>query len=488
MKRVGLRAKFILLILAVLIIIFSIISVVLIRFTTDNLRRDLTNQSKAFASLATEPIGNAYVLYKDSGRIRILQQIEKFTDLDKHISNVQVVDNSGKVLFAQRDGASASLSSSQATSFEPIFENKNGTISRIISPYLEEFGGHRYSVVYDISAQSIDDAISRETIYIAVLTVFALLVTAFLFYLAINRYFLQPMQKLSTTALLVSKGDLDKEIKVDRNDEISDLAKSVNTMADSLKADISKLKDVDKLKTEFMMIASHNLRTPLTIIQGYLDTIKQLKLDAEVSKLIDVITANSERLHILAEDILTISQIEANEKLSLDPQPVDLTALARSIGNEFTVLAKEKGVIFNQDLPERSVNIKGASAHIRSAVWNLLDNALKFNRKGGQVSLTLITDSDSASITVKDTGIGIAAEEISKLFTKFHRGTSTLNYDYEGVGIGLYISQLIIKQHGGLITANSTLGEGSTFVIKLPLTSAQASVSEPSSPSTGTSS
>ncbi len=486
MKRVGLRAKFIFLISVVLTLIFAVIAVILVRFTTANQRTNLTNASKAFASLATDPIGAAYVLYKDSGRVRILQQIEKFTDLDKNISNVAVVDNTGKVLFNQRESSLVNVPEKTASSFEPVYQTANNAAPmRIISPYLENFGAHRYSVVYDISSKTIDEAISRVASYTLISALCALFITALLIYLAIDRFFLLPMQKLSTTALLVSKGDLDKEISIERNDEISDLASSVNTMADSLKDNINKLKEVDKLKTEFMMIASHNLRTPLTIIRGYLETIAQFKLDPEVAKLVEIISANSERLHILAEDILTISQIEANEKLSFDGEPVDLTALVRSISNEFIVLAKEKDIALAIDLPQRSINVNGAATHIRSAIWNVLDNALKFTRKGGQISLSLATDVGNAAISVKDSGIGISPEEMPKLFTKFHRGTSTLDYNYEGVGIGLYISQLIIKQHGGLITASSKLGYGSLFVIKLPQVPVQASSSPPS---TGTSS
>jgi two-component system phosphate regulon sensor histidine kinase PhoR len=107
--------------------------------------------------------------------------------------------------------------------------------------------------------------------------------------------------------------------------------------------------------------------------------------------------------------------------------------------------------------------------HLRSAIYNLLDNALKFTAEQGQIELSLAHVADAIQIVTKDNGVGIAPEEINKLFTKFHRGTSTLNYNYEGTGIGLYLTKLIITEHGGTIAVQSELGKGSTFTITLPL-------------------
>ena len=246
-------------------------------------------------------------------------------------------------------------------------------------------------------------------------------------------------------------------------------------MADSLRANITKLKEVDQLKSEFMMIASHNLRTPLTIIQGYLETMASYPLTPEVAKLVEIISANSERLHILSEDILTISQIEANHQLSADKQPVDLTAVLKAMGDEFTILAKEKGVSFAAQLPPESYKVKAAVTYLRSAIWNIMDNALKFTAKDGHVTLSLTKNGDFALISIADTGIGIAPDEIPKLFTKFHRATGTLEYNYEGVGIGLYITKLVVTQFGGDVSVASTLGKGTTFTIRLPILSQQTS-------------
>jgi len=475
-KRLGLRAKFILLTSSALAVAFALIAFILVRSTSDSLRTSLTNESRSFATLSTDPIGSAFVLYQDSGRVRILQQIQKFTDLDSNITNVSVVDTTGKVLFSQNEGQPATVSTSQAESFKSVYINtKGGTPQRIISPYIDNTGGHRYSVVYEISSRTIQRSVRRAITYILVISLLSLVLTAVLLYLAVNNFLLRPIQLLSIASLAISRGDLERKIEVMSRDEVADLASAVRTMADSLRANITKLKEVDQLKSEFMMIASHNLRTPLTIIQGYLETMASYPLTPEVAKLVEIISANSERLHILSEDILTISQIEANHQLSADKQPVDLTAVLKAMGDEFTILAKEKGVSFAAQLPPESYKVKAAVTYLRSAIWNIMDNALKFTAKDGHVTLSLTKNGDFALISIADTGIGIAPDEIPKLFTKFHRATSTLQYEYEGVGIGLYITKLVVTQFGGDVSVASTLGKGTTFTIRLPILSQQTS-------------
>jgi signal transduction histidine kinase len=237
-------------------------------------------------------------------------------------------------------------------------------------------------------------------------------------------------------------------------------------MASSLKADIAKLKKIDELKSEFLMITSHNLRTPLTIIDGYLEQIKSLDPPAALKKVLEPIGTNVMRLKGFAEDVLTISTIEAGQ-MNVQREPVEMGPVLQNIADEFTALAKQKKLQFKTAVTTDAWVSLGKSS-FRSALWNLLDNAYKFTPEAGHVELTAVTTHDRLEVTVKDSGIGIAAAEIPQLFTKFHRATSTLTYDYGGTGIGLYISKLIVEQYGGTVTVKSTEGEGSTFTISLP--------------------
>lgn len=468
--RVGLQTQFILLIVAGLSVMFALVAIVVIRISTSNLRNSLINESKSFAALSAKPIGDTFVTYQDSGTVKIVQQVDKFISLDTDISNVGVVDVSGKLLYQQHENAGdVTANQSEAGSFDPIYTYQGNKLTRIITPYIEDSGAHRYSVVYSVSYATIDSIVRELANGIVGLAFMALLSSILIAYLLISRLFLKPLGQVSSSAIEISKGNLDHKIEPKRNDEIGDLAVSVNSMAEALKADIRKLKEVDAIKSEFMMITSHNLRTPLTVIQGYLEVLQgNEQLPKAAQDLVAVLRASSSRLAAFAEDILTVSRLETGENVTTHREQTDLAQLLKAIAADFAILAKQKGIEFRSIIGDTACNVLISTPHIRGAIWNLLDNALKFTKEGS-VTLELSQTSNHATITVSDTGEGIAPEEIPKLFTKFHRGTSTLVYNYEGSGIGLYLTKLIIDQHGGLIEVSSELGKGTIFTVQLPL-------------------
>jgi signal transduction histidine kinase len=466
-RRFGLKLRFIGLIVILLTTIFAIIAFVLIQSNTASLRQDLLGRSKAFAALATKPIGDTYLTYQDSGTVQIDRQITTFTQLDNTISNVFVVDSSGKVHYSLNDGAK-SLGASDAASFVPVYKyDATHSIKQIIYPFIEDDGSHQYAVVYNVSSTEVTRAVQSLERSIVMYSLIGLIISALVTYLLINQLFLIPIKQLRDRAIVISGGHYSEQIAVDRNDESGDLAQSVRQMAERLKGDILKLQEVDKVKTEFMMIASHNLRTPLTIIDGYVEMAKSQTITPELRKMLDNIDGNSKRLGVFAEDLLIISSLEAGQKIFTMEQ-IDIDKLTSTIAKDFKVMADSKQIQFTANVAPTGVQIQGSTVHLRSAIYNLLDNALKFTAEQGQIEFDLTHIADTLQIVIKDTGAGIAPEEISKLFTKFHRGTSTLNYNYEGTGIGLYLTKLIITEHGGTIAVQSELGKGSTFTITLP--------------------
>ncbi len=468
MKRLGLRLKFAIVIVVLLALIFGIMAAVLIRQDSKSLRNDLNTKSKLFASLATTPIGNSYLTYQDSGQIKITQQIQSFTDLNQEISNVAVIDTTGKVVFNQHESQRVQVNEQSASTFTPIFDTKNGIVERIVVPLIEDNGSHRYNLVYFVSSASVEATIHSTEMSILWFAILGLLASIVITYLLTNWLFVRPIGQVSQQALAISAGHFDKQIEVKSRDEVGDLAKAVNTMAQSLEADIVKLREVDRLKSEFMMITSHNLRTPLTIINGYLEMLNKFEVDEKLRKILNTIAVSCKRLGAFAEDILTISQVEAGENV-LQPAATKLSSLIQALADDFKVLATQKDINFSAaiELTEQQANI--SPPHVRSAMWNLLDNALKFTPAEGHIKLEARAIGQEAEISITDSGIGIAAEELPKLFTKFHRSTSTWKYDYEGTGIGLYSAKLIIDGLGGDIKVNSQPGQGSTFTVILPL-------------------
>jgi signal transduction histidine kinase len=466
--RLGLQTKFIGLILVLLTLIFAVIAFVLIRVDTISLRKDLQDRSKAFATLATTPIGNSYVTYQNSGTYLIGKQIATFQALDPTIAKVSVINLTGDILYSTEPNA-PSIPTKDASSFDPIYKYTNGTISQIIFPYFGQNGVHSYAIVYNISSTEINKAVRSLAQSILIDSIVGLVISAAIISFLVNRWFLLPIKRVRNQAMLIAAGNYGEVIKQGRKDEIGDLANSVNQMADSLKADIQKLKEVDEIKSEFMMIASHNLRTPLTIIDGYVSIAKSWSLSNELRSMLESIEANSQRLGMFAEDLLTMSSIEAGKSIFVMEHTTVQKMLSHMV-EEFTTLANEKQRHFTANITHEVIEFTASPAHLRSAIWNLLDNSLKFTKpNSGEITLSIQRVGSDLEISVSDNGLGIPTEEMGKLFTKFHRGTSTLTYDYEGTGIGLYITKQIVTAHHGSVAVDSTQDKGTTFIMTIPL-------------------
>lgn len=474
--RLNLRAKVTLTISLFLVAVFGLVMYLTLSRNVTQLRSSINEQSKSFASLATSPIGNTFVLYQDSGSIKITQQVNQLLSLDPDVTAVRIVSVDGSQVYDSQNKQHAPLPANLAGSFQPQYiRNPGGYIQQVVQPFFEDSGAHRYAVVYTISTKRVEQDVNdtiRQILYVGIgLMIVSIIVTSW----ALNVLFIRPLRQVSRSADIISAGDYNQQILLKNRDEIGQLARAVNKMADSLKGDITKLQELDKLKSEFMMIASHNLRTPLTVMRGYIDMAEDAQTVSELKTIVRSVQDSVVRLHLLAEDLLTISSLESGgEKMS--KTPTDARHFIDSVVSEFELLARKKKLdwSFTNSLPD-STKLDLSQANMRSALGNIIDNAIKFTDEGGSVTVSCKADDRQMLFTVTDTGIGIQPDELPKLFTKFHRGTSTLTYDYEGVGIGLYLTKLIIGEHGGSVGAESQAGKGSTFTVRLPLATDNAS-------------
>ncbi len=226
-------------------------------------------------------------------------------------------------------------------------------------------------------------------------------------------------------------------------------------------------REVSESKDQFVSIASHFLRTPLTTIKGFLYLLQNTKLaEEERINYINRATNEQKKLANLVEDIISISSLEKGQ-LKLYKEKAHLSDIIKKVIADYSSLATEKGLVLKESL-KREITLEVDQQKITQAISNLVSNAIKFTAVG---SVTIFVDAqgDQAQICVQDTGIGIEEAQVTQLFQKFHRGTSVRTYNYEGSGLGLYITKLIVDAHGGKITLNSKLGVGSSFCIYLPL-------------------
>ena len=235
--------------------------------------------------------------------------------------------------------------------------------------------------------------------------------------------------------------------------------------------DITRLKELDRLKSEFVMTASHELRTPLTSIGMSIDLLResaQQKLDQDERKLLDAAHEEIQRLKSLVNDLLTLSKIESG-KVEMDFERVSLPALIEKVVAGLKVQTENKSVELSWSVPESFPWVSADAHKIAWVLTNLVANALNFSRPGGYVRLSAEQLGAMAYISVKDSGAGIPVEDQSRVFDKFVQVGN--QKEASGSGLGLAICREIVHAHGGTIWVDSAPGEGSVFTFTLPVVS-----------------
>lgn len=241
--------------------------------------------------------------------------------------------------------------------------------------------------------------------------------------------------------------------------------------------DISKTKELEERKNEFISIATHELRTPITVIKGYLSLLKsnQNNLSEKQQTYLDNAYSATERLVGLTEDLLQVTRLDQN-RMKFNLRLVELTSIIKKVSDDFSEKARDKGLEFNISLPSYKTTIVGDPIRLEQVFSNLVDNAIKYSIKGS-VSISFehytkrTTKEDKIAVIIKDTGIGIDHKDIEGIFDKFHRTEKAGDLRVVGVGLGLYIVKSFIEKQNGSITVKSRLKRGSVFAVTFPVIS-----------------
>jgi signal transduction histidine kinase len=239
--------------------------------------------------------------------------------------------------------------------------------------------------------------------------------------------------------------------------------------ARALEETADRLRELDRLKDQFVATVSHELRTPLTSIHGYLELVLEAgpdELADEQRQFLSVVARNTDRLRRLVDDVLLVSEIDAG-KLHLDLTDLDLGALAHESIESSRPRAEANGISLEFS-SESDVQLSGDRLRLGQLLDNVVSNALKFTPRGGSVAVRTSRSNGSAVFEVEDTGIGIPAAEQAQLFDRFFRAQAATDSATQGTGLGLAISQAIARAHGGLIEVSSNETVGTTFRVALP--------------------
>jgi signal transduction histidine kinase len=231
-----------------------------------------------------------------------------------------------------------------------------------------------------------------------------------------------------------------------------------------------RLRELDRLKDEFLSLVSHELRTPLTSIRGYLDLVldeEAGELNPEQQRFLRAVERNSGRLLRLVGDLLFVAQADAG-RLTLERAEVDVSALAADCVEGARPAADQKSIVLELATTQVPALV-GDRGRLAQVLDNLVSNSLKFTPEGGRVEVRTGASNGRVMLEVEDSGIGIPAEEQPRLFERFFRAASATEQAIPGTGLGLAIVKAIVEAHGGDITVESRPHEGTTFRIELPL-------------------
>lgn len=234
--------------------------------------------------------------------------------------------------------------------------------------------------------------------------------------------------------------------------------------------DITQQKRLDDARKEFVANVSHELRTPLTNIKGYTETLIDAydDIDSETrSHFLSVIYNEADRMTRLVKDLLTLTKLDY-ERMEASDAPVDLRDIAERVAASMEIEARKQGVTIHCDLPVEMPQVSGERDRLQQVVMNIVSNAVKYNQRGGSVTMRCDWQDGIVRLSVADTGLGIPKEDLPRIFERFYRVDKARSREKGGTGLGLAIAREIVEFHGGTITVDSQEGKGTTVVIALP--------------------
>lgn len=282
-------------------------------------------------------------------------------------------------------------------------------------------------------------------------------------------YITRNLRTILETVRRFKEGDYKARIPENRKGDLVVLADTFNDMADQINANIEQIKSVENLRRELIANVSHDLRTPLAIMQGYVETLimKEDNLSQEErQKYLNIVFSSSEKLSRLVSQLFEYSKLEAKQ-IQPQKEPFFISELANDIFQKYQILAEEKGIKMNLNMPEDLPLVFADISLVERVMQNLMDNALKFTPKDGSVTIELNAMEKNVEVKVADTGPGIPENEQSFIFERYRRAEKQKGSS-NGTGLGLSIAKKIMEIHNSNLWVQSQPNKGATFLFQLP--------------------
>ena len=395
----------------------------------------------------------------------------------KQLSGMQDYTDAS-IWFVERDGsmiASAAIKAhptapSTISNFDPT-ENGNALYSigtyhdffaekvlTIITPVTSGFRTDGYLLIHKPHADLKAECDYYLTpVYI---TVFVIFLLSFMILIGFQFLVYRPLRNISEAATQYASGNLEYEIPINSQDEIGYLSASLNYMS-------TQLKDMEDYQKKFIANVSHDFRSPLTSIKGYLEAMSDGTIPVEMqARYFKILLFETERLTDLTSDLLTLNEFDT-KNLLLDYTTFDIHEVIKNTATSFEGTCKQKHISIELLLASKILNVSADKGKITQVLYNLLDNAIKFSSYDSEITIETTERNGKILISVKDHGIGIPKKSITKIWDRFYKSDLSRGKDKKGTGLGLAIVKEIIQAHNENINVISTEGVGTELVFTL---------------------
>lgn len=337
----------------------------------------------------------------------------------------------------------------------------NEEVITVITPVTQQFVTKGYLLIHK-PYRAVNEL---KNFFIQRLLIMVLCVYLFSFIILFGIHFFiyRPLRNITEAATQYASGNLDVVIPVNSQDEMGYLSASLNYMS-------AQLKDMEDYQKKFVANVSHDFRSPLTSIKGYVEAMADGTIPVEMQdKYLNIILFETERLTDLTKDLLTLNEFDTKHLL-LDKTAFDIQQLIKDTAASFEGTCTDKRITIDLLFASRTLIVSADKRKIQQVLYNLLDNAIKFSEFDSSVTIETTERGEKAFISVKDNGIGIPRQSLNKIWERFYKTDLSRGKDKKGTGLGLSIVKEIIQAHNENINVISTEGVGTEFVFSLPKT------------------
>lgn len=399
---------------------------------------------------------------------------------------IYLLDNNGKILSYYAPQKKVLLDKIDLEPVKQFIETKGSKyvtgddphhpgLKKIFSVAPVMSNGIQNGFIYAILASEEYDTISKSLsknylLQVGLRGIVITLVVALLVGLIIIRLITRNFSKILAVMQQFKEGDITARVKVQSVGDVKQVGDIFNEMADILSRNIDQLKEVEILRRELIANVSHDLRTPIAIIQGYIETL-QMKADvlseAEKKKYLDIISESTGKLQKLVAELFELSKLEANQVKPVK-EPFFISELVNDISSKYQLIAKEKNIAITTFLSKELPPVYGDVALIERVMQNLVDNAMKFTPNGGKITITTNNQGDAVEVTVADTGIGIPETEREQIYGRYYKANNFTDLK-NSAGLGLAIIKKILDLHHSSLQLITEVNSGSAFIFRLPV-------------------